>query len=470
MTAYYNENEPYAAQWLRNLIAADLIAPGEVDERDIRDVRPEDVRGYTQCHWFAGIAVWSYALRRAGWPDDRPVWTGSLPCQPFSIAGKRAGTADRRYLWPEMFRFVRECRPITVFGEQVASPDGRAWLDAVSADLEGVGYRIGSVDTCAAGFGAPQIRQRLWWVADANGRHAGAEGLQRGWQHGQQQADSSIAGGMAHSIGERQGGRSLRVGVPPGAPAHQPAGTGRVGGLADESRREAEGRASHGGVGAVAGFWSSADWLPCRDGKARPVEPIAQQMVDGSTKSLGRVCPHLSAQAEAEIIYACGSEERAREAMRNLWEAIAEEAQQERPPGRLRGVHEAPVLLAFLRQLSDQGWALAESIPCAGPEEATALLRVVRSGNATPRPSSKRELAGQPPREHPNALRLLSSILARYAQKAWGETFDANARATHPLAYTAGNRVGRLRGYGNALCAPAAEAFVRAYMEATGEG
>ena len=79
MTAYYNEPEPYAAQWLRNLIAAGHIAAGDVDARDIQDV--DDLAGYTQCHFFAGVGGFSYALRLAGWPDDRPVWTGSCPAR-----------------------------------------------------------------------------------------------------------------------------------------------------------------------------------------------------------------------------------------------------------------------------------------------------------------------------------------------------------------------------------------------------
>ena len=88
MSAYYNEIDPQKAQWIRELIKAKVIADGEVDERDIKLVQPEDVRGFTQCHWFAGIGVWSYSLRLAGWPDSRPVWTGSCPCPSFSCAGK----------------------------------------------------------------------------------------------------------------------------------------------------------------------------------------------------------------------------------------------------------------------------------------------------------------------------------------------------------------------------------------------
>ena len=172
MTAYYNEIDPFSAQWLRNLIAGGLIAPGEVDERSIEDVQPGDLVGFTQCHFFAGVGVWSYALRSAGWPDDRPDWTGSCPCQPFSAAGKRKGTADERHLWPAWFHLIEQCRPSVIFGEQVASGDGMSWLDLVQADLEGLGYACGPVVTPAAGYGAPHQRHRLYFVADAE-RHGG---------------------------------------------------------------------------------------------------------------------------------------------------------------------------------------------------------------------------------------------------------------------------------------------------------
>lgn len=167
MSVYYNENGHFAAAWLRELIKEGLIADGFVDERSIKDVQPADLRGYTQHHFFAGIGGWSYALRLAGWPEDKPVWTGSCPCQPFSVAGKRKGTADDRHLWPEFRRLIDECEPAIVFGEQVASKDGRVWLAGVRADLEALGYAVGGADLCAASVSAPHIRQRLYWVADA---------------------------------------------------------------------------------------------------------------------------------------------------------------------------------------------------------------------------------------------------------------------------------------------------------------
>ena len=165
MTAWYNEIDPYCAEWLRNLIRAELIAPGDVDERDIRDVVPTELSGYAQCHFFAGIGGWSAALRLAGWPDERPVWTGSCPCQPFSAAGARRGFHDERHLWPAWHWLIAQSRPRVVFGEQVESADGRRWLDLVSADLEEIGYACGAVVFPAAGIGAPHLRHRIWFVA-----------------------------------------------------------------------------------------------------------------------------------------------------------------------------------------------------------------------------------------------------------------------------------------------------------------
>jgi len=163
--AYYNEINPKQAARLRNLIRRDLIAPGDVDERSIEDVQPDDVRGYTQCHFFAGIGVWSYALRQAGWTDEQECWTGSCPCQPFSSAGKGKGVADERHLWPAFEWLISQCAPITIFGEQVAQESGKSWIDIVSTDLEGNGYTFGATDIPACGFGADHKRRRLYWSA-----------------------------------------------------------------------------------------------------------------------------------------------------------------------------------------------------------------------------------------------------------------------------------------------------------------
>lgn len=165
--AYYNEIDPYAAQWLRNLVAAGHIAPGDVDERSIEDVTPNDVAGYTQCHFFAGVGIWSLALRRAGWPDARPVWTGSCPCQPFSSAGKKAGFDDDRHLWPDFAWLIQQRRPTALFGEQVAK--SADWVRLVRGNLAAMDYAVGCTPIEAASAGSFTPRDRLFFVAHANG-------------------------------------------------------------------------------------------------------------------------------------------------------------------------------------------------------------------------------------------------------------------------------------------------------------
>ena len=171
---YYNEWDKQLAEWLRNLIQAGLLPEGDVDDRSITEVKGTDLAGYTQCHFFAGIGGWPLALELAGWPATRPVWTGSCPCQPFSNAGRQGGTDDPRHLWPHFRRLIEESkpRPAIVFGEQVASKSGRAWLAGVRTDLEELGYGVGGADLCGASIGSPHIRQRLYWVADSHGDRA----------------------------------------------------------------------------------------------------------------------------------------------------------------------------------------------------------------------------------------------------------------------------------------------------------
>ena len=165
VNAFYNEIEPYPVQWLQNLIEGGHIMEGQINDQSITKITPQDVAGYTRCHFFAGIGGWDYALQLANWPADRPVWTGSCPCQPFSIAGKQKGVDDERHLWPVWYELIKQCLPPVIFGEQVASPAGRTWLNGVFTDLEALGYACAGADLCAAGVAAPHIRQRLFWVA-----------------------------------------------------------------------------------------------------------------------------------------------------------------------------------------------------------------------------------------------------------------------------------------------------------------
>ena len=224
MTAYYNEIDPYAAQWLRNLIAAGHIAPGDVDERSIEDVCPDDLRPYTQCHFFAGIGIWSHSLRRAGWSDDAGIWTASCPCQPFSAAGKRGGTDDERHLWPALFHLVSQLQPAIIIGEQVASKDGLGWFDLVSTDLEGAGYAVGASDLCAAGFGGAHIRQRLYFVGlgdatiAARGGNAGTVFGAEAGKHGPRDAKhGGVIDGYGPSGDDKRLADAVQYGAKPDA-------------------------------------------------------------------------------------------------------------------------------------------------------------------------------------------------------------------------------------------------------------
>lgn len=291
--AYYNEIDPFAAQWLRNLIAGGHIAPGEVDERSIEDVTPDDLRGFTQCHFFAGIGVWSHSLRLAGWPDDKPVWTGSCPCQPFSAAGKGDGFSDERHLWPHFFHLISERRPEHVFGEQVASGNANTWFDLVQSDLEGMGYAFGLVPFTSAGIGAPHIRERAYWVAESAGEQhqkllPGLEkgnGKEGGWSPAKSTGLCS-AGGMGDANLTRLEGLG---------------GNDCAAGWKGQTR-SATSPGVHLRALEVNGFWRDADWLLCRDGKWRPVEPGTFPLVDGAAARLGRVEPGVARVASSNRV------------------------------------------------------------------------------------------------------------------------------------------------------------------------
>ncbi|MET0364256.1 MAG: DNA cytosine methyltransferase [Sphingobium sp.] len=334
--AYYNEIDPFAAAWLRELIARNVIAPGIVDERSIEDVLPDELAGFTQCHFFAGIGVHSYALRRAGWADDRPIWTGSCPCQPFSAAGKGEGFADERHLWPAFYHLIEQCEPTVVAGEQVASGGTGVWFDLVQADLEAMGYAFGLVPLPAAGFGGAHIRDRAFWLADAlrdGAKHdagagmgtqaaayggdgrvsrerlwAGVEGpfIGLGYASGQprQRIAGSLPGAEAAVDGTRLGvnGRVAdgfgNAGAGMGGMAdaqrirHDRSGNA-IGPIGSESWRTDAARPAplgHNGPARAPMLGrDAADWLFCRDGKWRPVGPGTFPLAHEAPARVGRL-------------------------------------------------------------------------------------------------------------------------------------------------------------------------------------
>ena len=312
VATYYNEIEPYAADWLRNLIKAGQIPDGVVDERSIEDVSAEDLDGFTQCHFFAGIGGWAVALRRARWADDRPVWTGSCPCQPFSNAGQRSGVSDKRHLWPVWFRLIQKHRPPVLFGEQVASTLGEHWLDLVLDDLEGADYACGPVVLPSCGVGAPNIRQRLWLVAVADYHAQGRTVQQATRVHEEGPSGHDVArrcepSGLGHSSGAGSGrhARALPRAQERGSGEWQSIGDlanlvvaasadSRMGNAGTEGLSQREGvggvrcealgsdqRQAADGAGDGLSFWSDVEWLQCSDGRARPVEPGLKPLVTG---------------------------------------------------------------------------------------------------------------------------------------------------------------------------------------------
>ena len=210
---YYNEWDSFAAEWLKQLIKDGLIPDGEVDSRSIADVKPSDLKGFTQCHFFAGIGGWSRALQLAGWSSDRPVWTGSPPCQSFSTAGTRKGKDDERHLWPVFFNLIRECQPPTVFGEQVAAAIRFGWLDDLQIDFEKEGYAAGAFVLPSGSIGAPHKRDRLFFVADShNKRHERSSGDGRQAQRGSEHSGSISVADSASKRSERFcGGGEKRI-------------------------------------------------------------------------------------------------------------------------------------------------------------------------------------------------------------------------------------------------------------------
>lgn len=364
---YYNDNDISACAWLKELMADGLIAQGDIDNRSILEVQPHEIKDYTRIHLFAGLGLWDLALRLADYPDDERVLTASCPCPPFSCAGKKkacprckgthpvccprrtgfficcdcghAWNADGRHLWPEVWRLIRGVQPTVCLGEQVASEDGRVWLAGVRATMEILGFDFGAADCCSAGVGSPNIRQRLYWVAQS-GHEQSRRGLQRPGQSPEKNIvgssnESERSGGgidngrlddalqigrgtrtravqagrdtvewlgepnherpQGHAGNGRDGSEPGRVGAQSDRPVAAAGGAGGVGNSeSDDEQRDRERETINGRNGETGrssyGHWSASLWHPCRDGKVRRIPALAQpgiQSVADDGQSLG---------------------------------------------------------------------------------------------------------------------------------------------------------------------------------------
>lgn len=338
---YYNEFDPFAAAWLRELISERLIPRGLVDDRSITEVKAEDLEGFTQCHFFAGIGGWPLALQLAGVSHKTPLWTGSPPCQPFSVAGKQLGQLDERHLAPTFMRLVDQCRPPVLFGEQVAAAIGKHWLDDLFTELERQNYACGAAVLPAASVGAPHKRDRLFFGAVNRLANSGSFSDNQ-WdnpselQRRQDEAEQNWPGGGTRSVADTDNTRPQGRGRLPERADQQSVGAtgvassmahangegrrdrGKRKGSVDECHRTektkwgdswgcSEGLCTPDSTNPNHSFWSDADWLGCRDGKFRPVEPGTFPLAHGVSARVGRLRGYGNAivpQVAAEFITA----------------------------------------------------------------------------------------------------------------------------------------------------------------------
>jgi DNA (cytosine-5)-methyltransferase 1 len=122
--------------------------------------------------------------------------SGGFPCQPYSNAGERKGKEDERHLWPEMLRAIREIAPSWVVGENVrglTNWNGGLVFDEVCADLENLGYKVTPCLIPACSTNAPHKRERIWFIAYAQGRGRGKQPSENsGWENRRSNHDGEI--------------------------------------------------------------------------------------------------------------------------------------------------------------------------------------------------------------------------------------------------------------------------------------
>ena len=450
----YNEIEPYAAAWTRNLITAGHVAPGVVDERSITDLSATDVTGPGQRHFFAGIGGWSRALRLAGVPDDADIWTGSCPCQPFSAAGGRRGFDDERHLWPAWFKLIDQCRPPIVLGEQVASPDGLRWLDAVSADLEGAGYAVGAADLCAAGVGAPHRRQRLWFVAYAN--HDGLDRLSATWLRRRREAEVRAATAARD---------------PDGSQRDDPDGRREDGRLADADMRRRLATVDTGERGPRDRTQQPAGSRPSgelADAGSRGLEFIGGSPGDRNAVSTESHVDQRS--AHDELVHAA-QERRARRAPTD--DATRDRRAPDRGEARVLGDSGRDGAWKHPGELpGDEGEHEIGSAHRDHASIATGATHALADSADGQLPLAERRPERRDGHGSDGAVHRHAADHSYWRDADWLPCRDGKWRPVEPgafpLAHGIPGRVGRLRAYGNAIVPQVAAAFVTAALDSIG--
>lgn len=314
MKHFWNDNDPGAVAWLRQL-AHLFPVRANVCDKSILDITAQDMDGYAQHHFFCGIAGWPVALDMAGLGRMEGVMTGSAPCQPFSIAGTQRGNLDERHLAPVWLAIIKATKPRILFGEQVDAAIRHGWLDDLFDALEECGYACGAAVLPACSVGAPHIRKRIIFGAVRIDRIAEVADEWRGLR-AQRLADAddqqrqpvsdeqsprvfgavarapecrnrsgeyrASMGGLAYAA--RSGRGQARCDASRHREAYEgPPGNRHGNGGADDVQRRVVGTSR---ASAPHGGWHDTDWLFCRDGKWRPAQSSVQRVAYGLPGSL----------------------------------------------------------------------------------------------------------------------------------------------------------------------------------------
>ncbi len=375
---------------------------------------------------------------------DIDIITGGFPCQPYSAAGNRKGTADERHLWPEMLRAIREVEPSYVVGENVRGlvnwNDGLVF-DEIIADLEALGYEVQPFLLPAVAVGAPHRRDRIWFVAYATsgGRKAGAEQPRQACNNGgldnirlgnygrsEQAGLCGIQGSSpdtqrSSSEGQCQCGQGQR----------QPGGC-NSGDAANTSHQRLQGCKVNGSTGSVRAQRNEqpARCVPPTWQNFPTVSPVRSNY-DGVSEAMVR-------NIKSEI-YGQISEKYTDKDLQEVWSILQQKEVQEQI-GRLYKIHEPRVLLQTVQLCatpnSEQGGGSAFS-----EKTSEDILRRMRKHGGLANTPQGRELEKQFKEQFGDTLPYLSHEIALV-------TMEAQRASKKFISW---HRNESIKAYGNAI-------------------